>query len=252
MGAGAAGYEIAFAASTALETAGCEPQITLLESGEQILNKYSTRFRTRAEKLAARRGIAIRIGAEVTSLTEGALEIGGAEVLPSDLIIWLTGAAPLAWLTDSGLSVDDRGFVLVDSALRSCSHPDVMAVGDCATLAAHRDTPKAGVYSVRQGPVLWETLKALAASKHRRLHQPQGTAAGALPAWARRLLGSERTDRAVLPAYEPQSGFLSILNTADGRALLSYGVFVSHSHWAWHLKDWIDRRFMQRYQSLVE
>ena len=36
----------------------------------------------------------------------------------------------------------------------------------------------------------------------------------------------------------------------DGRALLDYKGIVSHSRWAWRLKDRIDRRFMARYQRL--
>ena len=49
----------------------------------------------------------------------------------------------------------------------------------------------------------------------------------------------------------PQRGFLSILNPGDGRALLDYKGVVSHSRWAWRLKDWVDRRFMARYQELI-
>ena len=73
---------------------------------------------------------------------------------------------------------------------------------------------------MREGPVLWASLKAA-------------------------VRGGEP------PRYEPQRGFLSILNTGDGRALLDYKGIVSHSRWAWPLKDRIDRRFMARYQGLV-
>jgi NADH dehydrogenase FAD-containing subunit len=98
--------------------------------------------------------------------------------------------------------------------------PRIFAVGDCGTLASHPGTPKAGVYAVREGPVLWESLKAA-------------------------IRGGEP------PRYQPQHGFLSILNTGDGRALLDYKGIVSHSRWAWRLKDRIDRRFMARYQGLI-
>jgi selenide,water dikinase len=94
-------------------------------------------------------------------------------------------------------------------------------VGDCATLEEFPETPKAGVYAVRQAPVLWHNLLAAAAGRTGRI-------------------------------YSPQSQFLSILNTADGRALLYYKGFVSHSRWAWRLKNWIDRRFMAKYQQLAE
>jgi selenide,water dikinase len=54
------------------------------------------------------------------------------------------------------------------------------------------------------------------------------------------------------PVYEPQRGFLSLLNTCDGRAILSWeGVWPgdgTHARWAWWLKDRIDRRFVRKYR----
>ena len=141
--------------------------------------------------------------------------------MPARLTVWLSGAAAPPVFRDCGLSLDARGFLLVTDSLHALDDGRVFGVGDCATLAAHPHTPKAGVYAVRQGPVLWESLIAS-------------------------LNGSP------LPLYMPQSGFLSILNTADGKALLRYKRLVSHSRWAWQLKDWIDRRFMERYQGLIQ
>jgi selenide,water dikinase len=155
------------------------------------------------------------------------VEVGSKEVrladgtrLPSHLTVWLTGPAATPIFQDSDLAVDSKGFLLVHESLQSMSEPTVFAVGDCATLQAFPDTPKAGVYAVRQAPVLWRSLLS--------------TVAGA-----------------TLPHYVPQSGFLSLLNTADGKALLRYKGIVSHSRWSWRLKDWIDRRFMNRYQRLA-
>ena len=47
--------------------------------------------------------------------------------------------ADLAWLQRSALAQDERGFVLVHRTLQSVSHPEVFALGDCATL---RDAPQ--------------------------------------------------------------------------------------------------------------
>jgi selenide,water dikinase len=147
------------------------------------------------------------------------LETG--ERLPSRLTVWLTGAVAWPLFQDSGLPVDGRGFLWLDDSLRSVADPCVLAAGDCGTLASRPETPKAGVVAVREAPVLWESLKAA-------------------------VLGGEP------PRYVPQRGFLSILNTADGRALLDYRGIVSHSRWAWRFKDAIDRRFMARYQDLIK
>ncbi len=88
------------------------------------------------------------------------------------------------------------------------------------TLSDYPATPKAGVYAVRQGPVLARNLRAALG---------QGRPAG----------------------YVPQQTFLSLLNTADGKALLRWRGIVSHSRLAWRLKDRIDRRFVLGYRALA-
>jgi selenide,water dikinase len=215
VGGGAAGVEVALAAAAVL---GPRARITLLDAGPEILAGYRPRFRRRARAILAERGIAVETGRRVAAVTaEEVLTADGGRV-PSRLTVWLTGAVAWPLFQGSGLPLDERGFLLLDDALRSPADPRIFAVGDCGTLASHPATPKAGVYAVREGPVLWKSLQAAIA-------------------------GSEP------PRYEPQRGFLSILNTGDGRALLDYKGIVSHSRWAWRLKDAIDRRFMARYRE---
>ena len=219
VGGGAAGVEIACAFAAVLDRAGRQRRIALLDSSAQILSEYSERFRRRALEVLSRKQIEVRTGVRVEDLEPGAVSLKDGARLPSDVTVWLTGAAAWPLLQSSGLPVDGRGFLLVDDALRSVADPRVFGAGDCVTLARHPDTPKAGVYAVREAPVLWKSLLAALEG-----NQP--------------------------PRYEPQEGFLSLLNTGDGRALLSYKGLVSHSRWAWRLKDWIDRRFVARYQRL--
>jgi selenide,water dikinase len=133
------------------------------------------------------------------------------------LVIWATGASGPALLSESGLPVDERGFLRVGNDLRCKEFPEIFAAGDCATLAAHPHLPKAGVYAVRQGPVLTQNLRLAARGIHR------------------------------LQVYTPQSRFLSLLNVGDGTAILSYAGLALHGKWAWRLKDFIDRRFIDKY-----
>ncbi|HEV7509633.1 MAG TPA: FAD-dependent oxidoreductase [Thermoanaerobaculia bacterium] len=221
VGGGAAGVEIALAIATALEKEGAAHRITLVEGGEKILTGYRSRFRKRAREILHQRGIVALAGVRITAVHPDSAETDHGTRIPSRLTIWLTGAVSWPLFRDSGLPLDDRGFLLTGDSLGSVDDPRIFAAGDCGTLASHPDTPKAGVYAVRQGPVLWRSLKAA-------------------------VEGGEP------PRYTPQTGFLSILNTGDGRALLDYFGIVSHSRWAWRLKDRIDRRFMRRYQELTE
>lgn len=217
VGGGAGGCEVALAAAAVFAAAAPPHRVSIVESAKEILAGYSARFRRKALRLLDGRGIARRTGSRVAAVHSAEVELENGSRIPSRLTIWLTG--PVAWpiFRGSGLPVDERGFLLTDGALRSIADPRVFASGDCGTLACHPGTPKAGVYAVREGPVLWRSLAAA-------------------------LSGGEP------PRYRPQKGFMSILNTADGRALLSYKGLASHSRWAWLLKDRIDRRFVARYR----
>jgi selenide,water dikinase len=216
VGGGAAGVEIALALAAVVTS----PRITILESGAEILDGYSGRCRRWVRQILSRRGIAVRTGCRVAAVGADAAELESGEAVPSRLTVWLTGAVAWPIFHGSGLPLDERGFLLIDDALRSVGNPRVFAVGDCGTLASHPRTPKAGVYAVREAPVLWESLKVA-------------------------VLGGDP------PRYTPQESFLSLLNTADGRAFLRWKGIASHSRWAWRLKDRIDRRFMARYQELI-
>ena len=110
--------------------------------------------------------------------------------------------------------MSEQGFVQVDSLLQSISHPNVFASGDCAQWVS--PLPKAGVYAVRMGMVLAQNLQNV-------------------------LTGGP------LSAYEPQSEFLSLLATADGKAIASRGRWSLSGRWAFWLKDYIDRDFVRRF-----
>lgn len=224
VGAGAAGCEVACALATALDResprSADEDGIALVDAEATILPGYAERFRDRARTVIEGRGIDVWTRTRVTAVTPNTVEVevrGRASTFPADLTVWLTGVAAPPLFRDSDLPLDDRGFLLVDGTLRSPGDDRIFGAGDCVTPAGSPDTPKAGVYAVREAPLLWKSLQASLRGTHDH------------------------------PRYEPQAGFLSILNTADGRALLRWKGLVSHGRWAWWLKDWIDRRFVARY-----
>lgn len=219
VGGGAAGVEVACAAAAVSRRRPASFRSILVEAGETILEGYDSKARELALETLETHGVEVLLGREVVEVGESAITLDDGRQMSAGLTIWLTGAAAPPLFERSELPVDDDGFLLVDDSLRSVGDTRVLGAGDCVTMERHPQTPKAGVYAVRQGPVLWRNLLAI--------HE-----------------GSES-----LPTYEPQEDFLSILNTCDGRAILSWRFIASHSRWAWWLKDWIDRRFVARYEQ---
>jgi selenide, water dikinase len=110
--------------------------------------------------------------------------------------------------------------VRVGPTLQVVGHDDLFAVGDCAALEWAPWVRKAGVYAVRQGPLLDANLRA-------------------------RLAGRR------LRRYAPQRDFLTLVNLGGRRALGAKWGVAAAGRGMWWLKDRIDRRFVRRFQVLT-
>jgi selenide, water dikinase len=166
------------------------------------------------------RSIRVVTGARVTAVDAGVVHLASGPSIALDEILWTTQAAPAGWLRDTGLALDERGFVCVTAALNSVSHPEVFAAGDTASVVGY-ELPKSGVYAVREGP-------RLARNIHRVL-------TGATP----------------IP-YRPQRDALYLVTTGDKYAVGARNGLNLAGHWVWRLKDWIDRRFMRKFNELPD
>ncbi|MFD8276668.1 NAD(P)/FAD-dependent oxidoreductase [Streptomyces flaveolus] len=81
-----------------------------------------------------RLGVHVRAGVEVMKVLPDAVELAGGEVIPADAVLWTSGTRTSPAAAAAGLTVDDRGRVVTDAALRSVSHPEVYAIGDAAAV----------------------------------------------------------------------------------------------------------------------
>ncbi|MFP6656526.1 MAG: FAD-dependent oxidoreductase, partial [Myxococcota bacterium] len=234
VGGGAAGTELAFTIDARLRRSGHKPSLAIITADQSLLPDTNSRTRRAIQSHAEHRGIESICAKRVLRadsaglVVEPAERAGGDAIethLAADLVIWATGAAPIAFpetpdeKTNPQLSRDKEGFIEIRDTLQTLDFDDLFAVGDCARLVNHRWVPRAGVYAVRQGPVLERNLRALLAGQK-------------------------------LTGIRPQRNFLSLLYLGEKRALASkWGLSVSGRS-IFRLKDRIDRRFMSLFQVL--
>lgn len=214
VGQGVAGVEVAFALRQRF--AGGDVEIALAGRSEAAVPERSRRARRLVEKALQAAQIAHHSAFDVVDFKGGELVARDGRRLAVDEVIWTTSSGSQQFLRGTGLLLDAGGFIRVDEKLRSLSHPDVFAAGDIASLADPR--PKAGVFAVRQGPILAENIRCALAG------QP-------------------------LQTYGPQRFWLALISLPEGRAIADkWGLAVS-GRWVARWKDRIDRRFMQRYKA---
>lgn len=226
VGGGAGGVELALSTQHRLRNLladhGDEParlHYELLTDGDGIFATHNAGVRRRFERILAERGITLHTGHRVIEVTADAVHSEARAARPADAVLWVTQASAPSWPAEAGLAVDGDGFIRVNAYLQSRSHPDVFAAGDIASMPDPR--PKSGVFAVRQGPVLTENLRRASCGRS-------------------------------LKIYRPQRSFLGLISSGDQYAVASRGGWSIEGSWLWRLKDWIDRRFMQRFNELPD
>jgi selenide,water dikinase len=214
VGGGAGGVEVLLAMHHRLskDTPARVPRFVLVSDRTNLPGPAN---RALLAKLRAA-GVELHLGHGAERFDAQGVTLAGGEHVTADVVFCATPATAAPWLAASGVACDDRGFVRIDDHLRSPSHPQVFAAGDCASQIGHVH-PRSGVYAVRQGPPLAANLRAAAT----------GTA---------------------LATYVPQGRSLALVSTGGRHAVAVWGRWSVAGRWAWRWKDRIDRRFMKRYR----
>ena len=219
VGGGAGGVEICFGLPFHLRKAWPEAalELSLVNREPEVPHGAPANVAALAKRELQARGVRLLLGKSVVRAAEGELVFDDGSRESVDLAIWATSATGPSLLAQLGLPTDEQGFLLTRPSLQTTADAPIFAVGDSGTCREY-PTPKAGVYAVRQGPILWENLERLLQGKP-------------------------------LVEYRPQRGFLSLLATGDRQAILNYKGFAAHAGWCWKLKNYIDSRFMDMYQD---
>ena len=204
VGGGASGMELAFSFREAYP----DLEITVATSGE-VCSRFNQKTRKKVRKLSEEKKIQLLEDTPITAL-ENNEAFSGERSFPLDYIILSTGF--------TGIDVDFRGFDISEDRFIWASDDlhvaeDVLAMGDMINLRCYPTLNKAGVFAIREAPVLLNNLMSL-------------------------LRGGKKRD------YKPQSRYLQILNCGSKKAILNWSGLSLYGHLSWRLKDRIDRKYM--------
>lgn len=217
IGGGVAGAELVMAMAHALRNKGRTAQVTLIDNAAALSAtgpKAARTIRTAMHGL----GIDVIENTGIAHIAADHVELQDGRLIPADFVTGAAGARAYGWVQETGLDLQD-GYIRVNGFLRS-SNPGIFAAGDCAHLTEN-PRPKAGVYAVREAPVLFDNLRAaLGAGKMRR--------------------------------YVPQNDYLKLISLGQKSALAErLGTsFSGGLMWTW--KNHIDQSFMNRFRDLPQ
>ncbi|MTI03877.1 selenide, water dikinase SelD [Roseibium sp. RKSG952] len=217
IGGGVAGMELVMAMAHALHERGRKAQVTLIDSATALAATGAKAAATIRQSLDAL-GVELIEQAGISRVAEDHIALEDGRQIPATFVTGAAGARPYDWIEQTGLELES-GFIRVNPYLQSSS-PMIFAAGDCAHLSEN-PRPKAGVYAVREAPILLNNLRAA--------------------------LGSGR-----MRHYVPQKDYLKLISLG-GKSALAERLGTSFSGpvmWKW--KNHIDQKFMNKFRDLPQ
>ncbi len=215
IGGGPAGVEICANLWRLLRSNGGTGKIVLI-SGEKLLPGAPEKVRRLALDSLSGRGVEIVEGALVKSINGQKVMLTDGRNFDFDLVFAAIGIRPSTLFRESGLPTGPDGGMLVNAQLQSVAHANIFGGGDCVSLEG-RALAKVGVYAVRENPILFNNILVA-------------------------LEGGE------MMAFSPQPRYLLIFNMGNGRGIFWKNNWIWEGRLAFLLKDYIDRRFMRKFQ----
>lgn len=218
VGGGPSAAEVAGNVWQLASTTGAHlPHLTIC-AGRAFMARFPLAVRQRIIGTLGRRGIAIREGGYVKSISPAGVLLETGETLPADFIFLALGVTPSDIFAESGIATGPDGGLRVNRFLQSVQYPDIFGGGDCIYFEDH-PLDKVGVYAVRENPVLFGNIVA-------------------------------RLDGGDLTPFDPGGDYLLIFNLGGGVGVLKKRWLTFGGRPAFLIKDYIDQRFMKKFQSI--
>ena len=215
IGGGPAGTEISANLWRLFQENGGKGKITLL-GGRRLMGDAPAKVRSLALNSLAGRGVNVVEGAYAKAIENGMVTLSDGRQISFDTALVAIGTRPSSLFRDSGLPTSADGGLLVNPRLQSVRYADIFGGGDCVSLEG-QSLARVGVYAVRENPILYHNLLAA-------------------------------LEGASMMSFEPQKFFLLILNMGNGQGIFWKKNWVWKSRLAFVLKNYIDKKFMRKFQ----
>lgn len=124
--------------------------VTLLEAADHLLTGFPERLQKYARKCLERKGITVRLGAQVTEVKHDSVLLADGAVFPCATIVWTAGVRGDELPSKMGLPIGRGGRAEVQSTLQTKDHPEIFVTGDLS-LPEGRNLPMVAPNAIQQG-----------------------------------------------------------------------------------------------------
>jgi NADH:ubiquinone reductase (non-electrogenic) len=139
-------------------------RITLYEAMKTILTTFDAKLQEYTIKHFARQGIELLLESPVEEVGDGYLKLKSGEVVNAALIVWSTGYTARPFVKGLPFALERGNRIITDEFLRVPGHPEIHALGDCATLPGNA-IPQTAQAAMQEGKYLGRQLNRMVKGK---------------------------------------------------------------------------------------
>ncbi|MBF5042049.1 NAD(P)/FAD-dependent oxidoreductase [Aggregicoccus sp. 17bor-14] len=155
-----------------------EPRFHLYEGGERLLRESTPFLGAYAARVLQARGAQLHVATRVLGIEPGRVRAPDGDV-EAGTVVLVSGIRPSEVSATVAVTRDRQGRIVTDASLRSVSHPEVWAIGDCASVPDPTGKPYSALAqnAVREGRAVARNLVAARAGHRpaRFVHRSLGT-----------------------------------------------------------------------------
>jgi NADH dehydrogenase len=135
----------------------------LIEAGSRLVPEMDEELGTYAMKILARRGVNIRVNTRVRGIENHKVHVTETETIEAETIILAAGVAVNPLIAALPVEKNERNRVVVDATMRSKSHPNVWALGDCAAIPdpQGKPYPQLAQHALREARLVGRNITAV-------------------------------------------------------------------------------------------
>jgi NADH:ubiquinone reductase (H+-translocating) len=157
-----------------------ELRFDLFEVGDRLLPESTARLGAYADRVLRGRGATLHLSTAVSAIEPGLVRSKDGDI-GAETIILAAGVVPSVVAASIEVEHDRRGRISTDAAMRSVSHPEVWAIGDCAEIPDPDGHPYPALaqHALREARAVARNIHAVDAGRptHAFVHRSLGTMA---------------------------------------------------------------------------
>ena len=139
-------------------------RICLIHPHDLLLPEFSPKLGKYTERKLREYGVEVILNTKVKTYDGQTVELDKGDPIPAGTLLWTAGVTPDRVV--ESLSLDkEKGRIKVDGGMRSTSHPEVWALGDCAAVPdatdGNKPYPATAQAAIRMGPHVAKNIEAV-------------------------------------------------------------------------------------------